>query len=93
MKIHNLQYEVSGDQCCGQVMTGLIPVTSEFSVSCCYFEFDEHTNAKLNTYLEKNWGGMLCLTLCSLISSCYLLLFFVTVNSCVVTCVHEVNFA
>ena len=37
VEIIYLHNEVSGDQFYGQTVTGINPVTSEFSISCCYF--------------------------------------------------------
>ena len=31
-------------------MTGLDPITSDLSISFCYFELDEKINAKFSTY-------------------------------------------
>ena len=42
---------VPDDQFCGQGVTGLNPVTSDFSVSCCYFELNGK-KTKLNIYLK-----------------------------------------
>ena len=47
-----LFHEVSDDQFCGQAVTGINPFTSEFSVSCCYFEFYADMNEKLHNYLK-----------------------------------------
>ena len=33
-------------------VNGIRPVTSEFSVSCSYFELDEKNKGKFNTYLK-----------------------------------------
>ena len=37
-------------------MNVIEPVTSDFSVSCSYFEFDEKMNDKFNTYLEYSFS-------------------------------------
>ena len=46
VKIKYLYHEVSADQYVFQAVTGLNPVNSEFSVSCCYFEVDVVMNEK-----------------------------------------------
>ena len=37
VNIYYLKYEIAGDQLCGQKVTGIEPVTSNFSLSFCWF--------------------------------------------------------
>ena len=46
VEIRYLYNEAVADKCFGLEGTGLNPVTSEFSVSCYYFEVDEAMNKK-----------------------------------------------
>ena len=54
-----IQYEVVDDQFCGWSVTGLDPIASDFSVSCCYFELYEQMNTEIYTkfkyFCSKVW--------------------------------------
>ena len=52
MKKKYLCHEVSDDRFCGEEATSRNPVTSEFSVSCCYFDVGVALNEILYKYLK-----------------------------------------
>ena len=51
LKSWYLLYEVAGDKFDVQAVYVLNPVTSNFSVSCFYFETEDETSVKLETYI------------------------------------------
>ena len=56
MKSYYLRYEVSGDKFCGRIVSGLNPVTYNFSVTCCYFETKDEMSDKFETYIQNVCG-------------------------------------
>ena len=44
--------KVGGDHFFVQAVTAIDPVTSDFYVSCCYFELDKKKNAELDKYFK-----------------------------------------
>ena len=46
LKSRYLYHELASDSFCGQAVTGINPLNTEFSVSCCYFEADVDMNEK-----------------------------------------------
>ena len=52
VKIKYLYNEIATDRFCGWAVTGINPFTSEFSVSCFYFELNVLMNEKIYKYLK-----------------------------------------
>ena len=48
-----LQYEVTGDQFCDQMVSFLNSETSNFAVYCCYFETMDEIILQLETYIQE----------------------------------------
>ena len=52
LKIRYLRHELAHDQFCGRAVKGLKQFTSEFSVSCCYFEVDAAMDKQIDKQLK-----------------------------------------
>ena len=79
MKSSYIQYEVRDNQFCVWSVSGLNPVTSDFYVSCCYYENTYEIGAQLEIYIrEVVAAGHVLNYSMHIINNFYLLSFFVT---------------